>query len=501
MPGKVAIIGAGYAGLSALDASLEEGLLPTVFEKQADVGGIWASGNPVCYDSVKLNQSHFQYQFSRFPWPEGSPWFPTKSQVGQYFRDFVDAFDLRQYIRFNTAAKVEREGDRWSVNGEVFDFLIVATGSHMTAAKPLKELAGYSGRTLTMEQYFNPMQEDGAVFKGKKVLVIGGNLSGPEIAMELGASGVPASVTMLKRSPVWHLTRTSQGHGLPMDLFLNRWATTEEEVLPLVATLHPPPTGALSIEGAALDEVRLGVCDGLPQSIAAGQVRVKTAGLTGATGSVLGFSDGTEEEFDVVVSAVGMVVDFSFLPQPVRDGIGWNPEAHAVHAALHELTWPVNEAACPNAAFVGIHNLYISYYATNELQSRWAAAVFSGRVKRDPEEAVAASARAHAERMQRPWVGQFNLEPLPLPELPAWMARVGKKLGCYPEEVLSDEAHPLHVNVKSGPTVPYCLRLVGPGAMPERAAAQIKRLEELFRLHNLRIDSLAAAAVSTEEAA
>lgn len=38
---KVAIIGAGPSGLTAIKACLEEGLVPTCFESGDDLGGLW----------------------------------------------------------------------------------------------------------------------------------------------------------------------------------------------------------------------------------------------------------------------------------------------------------------------------------------------------------------------------------------------------------------------------------------------------------------------------
>eukprot|EP00051_Salpingoeca_urceolata_P019195 m.277108 g.277108 ORF g.277108 m.277108 type:complete len:667 (+) comp19371_c1_seq2:158-2158(+) len=66
-PLRVAIVGAGPAGLAAAKAALEEGLLPTVFERQQGLGGIWLGNGPV-WDSMHTNLSQFSCCFSDFPW-------------------------------------------------------------------------------------------------------------------------------------------------------------------------------------------------------------------------------------------------------------------------------------------------------------------------------------------------------------------------------------------------------------------------------------------------
>ncbi|KAH3798389.1 hypothetical protein DPMN_151988 [Dreissena polymorpha] len=38
---KVAIIGAGASGLTAIKCCLDEGLVPTCYERSEDLGGLW----------------------------------------------------------------------------------------------------------------------------------------------------------------------------------------------------------------------------------------------------------------------------------------------------------------------------------------------------------------------------------------------------------------------------------------------------------------------------
>lgn len=41
MTKRVAVIGAGASGLTAIKCCLDEGLEPTCFEKTDDIGGLW----------------------------------------------------------------------------------------------------------------------------------------------------------------------------------------------------------------------------------------------------------------------------------------------------------------------------------------------------------------------------------------------------------------------------------------------------------------------------
>jgi dimethylaniline monooxygenase (N-oxide forming) len=44
---KVAIIGAGPAGLTSAKYALQYGLMPTLFEKSNQIGGLWSSNTAI----------------------------------------------------------------------------------------------------------------------------------------------------------------------------------------------------------------------------------------------------------------------------------------------------------------------------------------------------------------------------------------------------------------------------------------------------------------------
>ena len=141
---KVAIIGAGPAGLTALKCLLEEGLEPVAFERAAEIGGNWRydealpDGGGLAYRSLRTNTSRRMTAYSGFPFPADLPDFLSRADVLQYLHAYADHFHLHPHIRLQTTVEtVTQAGPRWQVTvrpptGEpetdMFDAIIVASG-------------------------------------------------------------------------------------------------------------------------------------------------------------------------------------------------------------------------------------------------------------------------------------------------------------------------------------------------------------------------------------
>ena len=489
----VAIIGAGLSGLCALDASLEEGLIPTVFEANSTVGGVWSEDIKICYDSVTLNQCKYTFSFSKFPWPKDTQIYPDLKESIQYFEDFVAHNGYEKYIKFNhRVQKVElNENKSWTVDGTHFDFLMVATGVHNTpllSESLQRNLKDFSGRILNQIEYCNPTQEDG-MFKDKRVLVIGANLSGPEIAVELARKGGCARVAVLQRSPVWYFNKTAEQNDLPMEMICNRREFLKPvDAVELSIFCHPAPTGPINIEGAELDDIRMGIATGYTKAVAAGEVDVLRCGLTGSNGTTLTFNDAAypPRDFDIIITACGMVTQLGFLPEAVQKGISYNKSAAIHHVELHEVTFP-DPDVMPNAAFIGMHNSYASYFYLSEPSARWAAAVFNGRVAPDTPEAIRETIAEVRRQKALPYCGQFEIPALPQPMEVPMMERMMAKTGNIPTEILNDPSHPLYDMLKYGPLVNASYRLQGPHACKERAEEIIQEVIDYFKEKDLSV--------------
>ncbi|MFM2160388.1 MAG: hypothetical protein RLY39_919, partial [Actinomycetota bacterium] len=133
---KIGIVGAGFAGLSSAKVLAEFGHDVHVFEKESDVGGVWSASRR--YPGLGTQNVRSTYALSDYPYPKGTPEWPSGEQVQQYMEGYAKKFNIFNKISFNTevsSAKQNSNGS-WTVetnsNGKKasqdFDYFIVANG-------------------------------------------------------------------------------------------------------------------------------------------------------------------------------------------------------------------------------------------------------------------------------------------------------------------------------------------------------------------------------------
>lgn len=144
----VAIVGAGPSGLCTAKYMTDNGLVPTIFEKEATVGGLWAMSNDhnAVWDGLRANVSYYFMAYSDLEYPKNSPIFSGKQELSNYMQMYRDKFQLEQYIKYNTKVKLcsQLEDKRWIVsyenNGDIksetFDCLVMASGLHENGRIP-----------------------------------------------------------------------------------------------------------------------------------------------------------------------------------------------------------------------------------------------------------------------------------------------------------------------------------------------------------------------------
>lgn len=145
---NVAIVGGGPSGLSAAKAIAEQGMHPTVFEKYDEIGGVWRSKDGSTWSNMTTNLSKYFVSFSDFPWSISTPLFPTTEQVCQYLHDYVEKFNLKQYLKCSCKVTwvTQVENNKWLVKWlclndnktcfDIFDCVILATGLYSSPYIP-----------------------------------------------------------------------------------------------------------------------------------------------------------------------------------------------------------------------------------------------------------------------------------------------------------------------------------------------------------------------------
>lgn len=191
---KVAIIGAGVSGLLSAKYALEYDLIPVVFEKTAQICGLWNSKETAIWYGMKTNVTKYVSQFSDHPWPNNTRLYPFSNEVYEYFLSYVKKFDLEKYILLNHKVTFVRRLESknweitvqvWDVSGrietrvEIFDYLIIASGIYSKPRIPQYENSlNFKGLILHSSQF----RLDDTQLKGKNVVVVGGAVSGIDIS-------------------------------------------------------------------------------------------------------------------------------------------------------------------------------------------------------------------------------------------------------------------------------------------------------------------------------
>jgi len=211
---RVAVVGAGVAGLQITNLLHQVGIRCVIFEKSTDVGGVWREN----YADFGLQVPRELYQFPGFPWPADKEWdlFPSGAQVQEYIQRYAKQFDIYRCCKFETALlqASPKQGDsargwtvRYQTKGlapivEDFDFLVVATGMysslpHMPVAPGAEVFEGKILHSCTFT--------DRRMAAGKRVVVVGGGKSAVDNAVAAAKEG--ESTVLLCREAHWPVPR------------------------------------------------------------------------------------------------------------------------------------------------------------------------------------------------------------------------------------------------------------------------------------------------------
>jgi thioredoxin reductase len=221
---KVAVVGAGAAGLVAARELLRAHHEVTVFEQSSRVGGIWVyqgESEPdllgqtgprlhaSMYASLRTNLPRDLMAFFDFPFDASGggvdEWsrYPGHAQVLSYLEKFAETFDISRLIRFNTKVVKTVYTDQWKLTfdtfqGEVtekFDALTVCNGHYSEPRVPdVPGLSHFPASVMHSHNYRSP-----DMFAGMKVAIAGTASSGTDLANEI--STVAEQVYWCGREP------------------------------------------------------------------------------------------------------------------------------------------------------------------------------------------------------------------------------------------------------------------------------------------------------------
>lgn len=363
---KVAIIGAGAAGLIAARELRREGHTGVVFERGAEIGGTWVytpevESDPIgldpsrkiihssIYKSLRTNLPREIMGFRDFPFvasdkPGRDPRrFPAHPEVLRYLEDFAHAFKLIEMIRFQTEVEHVRllEDGKWNVQSkrhqddgelldETYDAVVVCNG-HYTEPR-IAEIPGieqWPGKQIHSHNYRVPEP-----YRDQVVVLIGAAASAVDISRDIAPFAKEVHIAA-RSEPDGGYGRLP-GHD-------NIW-------------LHP------MVHRAHKD------------------------------GSVL-FKDECTIPADIILYCTGYKFTFPFLN---TNGIVSVDDNRV--GPLYKHVFPPSLAPC--LSFIGL-TWKIAPFFQFELQSKWIAGVLSGRITLPSEDEMMEDAKALYSRMER----------------------------------------------------------------------------------------------------
>ncbi|KAH8736413.1 hypothetical protein BGZ61DRAFT_339452 [Ilyonectria robusta] len=225
MAKTVCIIGAGPSGLVAAKTLLHNAtpgeFKVSVFDAQERIGGLWPTSKSDTQRQVHplmlANQSRHTVQFSELAWDDADPQLPPAWMIGRYLERYVEKFltgnadfELKLGKRVTRAERPGDSPDGWSVTAGSqleaetghFDYLLVASGFFGKPIIPDSLSKELSIPVIHSSQY---RDLDGLLGKGRagggKILVVGGQMSGVEIAGTIGAH-LSSATNSPDRSPI-----------------------------------------------------------------------------------------------------------------------------------------------------------------------------------------------------------------------------------------------------------------------------------------------------------
>jgi cation diffusion facilitator CzcD-associated flavoprotein CzcO len=323
----VLVIGAGPAGLTAAAALKARGVPFDIVDAGRAPGGIWdieRSDSPM-YESAHFMSSKTISGFRDFPMPREYPDYPRHDQIHRYIQDYARHHDLERIATFGVkVASARPEEGRWKValdSGEQRSYrdLCVATGAQWHPRLPVYP-GHFEGETYHAVRYRSPDE-----FRGKRVLIVGGGNSGADLACDAARSASRAFIS-LRRG--YHFI-PKYVFGIPADVFshsgpqlpagLEEWFFGFLLRRLLVGDLtryglprpdHPILASHPILNTQILHHLGHGDLTAVPD---VRELRAR---------SVV-FSDGREEEIDLIVWATGYERRFPFLDDSdvdARDG-------------------------------------------------------------------------------------------------------------------------------------------------------------------------------------
>ncbi|PHH84823.1 hypothetical protein CDD83_1329 [Cordyceps sp. RAO-2017] len=441
MSKSVCVVGAGPSGLVSAKTLLHNApngaFRVSLFDQQPAIGGLWPSSRAdverQLHPLMLANQSRHTMHFSDLAWGADAAQVPRAWEVGRYLDRYLGryltghpAFELRLGTR---VVRAEPRADGWDILAEAggeeeaahFDYLVLASGHFGKPLVPTQVLSEPVAVPVIHSCQYRDLkgllanQAPG----GGKILVVGGQMSGVEIAGTIaahlssavnspGEAGIPDvdrySVHHIAQRPIWVFPtfttpepEAAAAPFLPLDFssyncnnrplpLTNTQGHVSQDAAKAVHAIFERTLGhdqsALSPLLHVDDEARinppyLAVSDWYCDFVRAGLVTLSAGKLASLQGRTATVSPGGAQVHDVaaVVFATGFdpSPSLSMLPQGTLDKLHHSPRhpTQPLALAFHGTHHP----DVPGLGFVGFYRS--PYWGVMQMQARLLARLWS----------------------------------------------------------------------------------------------------------------------------
>lgn len=512
---RVAVVGAGPAGLATIKELRAKGVEVVGFELQPTLGGVYASH----YDELLLTSSNMNTSFSdhTHSWERGHHvW--TRAEYLEYLMGYAERFDLCRHIHFSTAVKsIRQDADtgRWYVRAEShaptnqversqpevlarqpasrpplapggeefeFDHVAICCGSQQSETQPTwPGLETFEGEVIHSSRYWRPEP-----FEGRRVLIVGLGESGADITLQI-AKVASASAISTRRGPGYVIPRyyadyptdvdtTRCYHALPLRVMESRLFSLNSHLI----DLHMGPNDDPAVLRRA-EEINAERGLNAFRRFGTKSTRFIEAMLYHGTAykpdierieaDRVVFVDGSEFECDTILLCTGYRTSFPFLAEH-------HPELEGAMARVRDMyKRMILPSIGTSLAWIGFVRPGLgSIPPCAEMQARYFALLVSGERELPPLEQMQRDIDKHARL-------DFDHFPVDAPRLPTltdylrFLESVAEVIGCRPplRKLLQSDPRTF-AKVMFGPITAAQYRLAGPGADPHFAREALSRV-------------------------
>jgi dimethylaniline monooxygenase (N-oxide forming) len=216
---KVIVIGAGGAGLAALHAMHQARFDAVAFEKNSELGGVWAT---TLYPSLTIHSKSFNYRFHDFPAVASNGPSATREEIRAYFADFArkkgiegkivyhrridrivhrPRLDARRCLVFSTDLRTGETSE------DACDVVVCATGFSNAGRPHVPTLEGNATSNVQVlhSSDLTPELFDDIVAHRRKIVILGAGKSAHEILWLFRQTDRVPDLTWVYAKSLWSL--------------------------------------------------------------------------------------------------------------------------------------------------------------------------------------------------------------------------------------------------------------------------------------------------------